>query len=285
MAGQGIPNDDRQADAWTREAAGAPHLVWEIGADGAGGPPFVYTKRMAQVRNLADKYPQIEGVLLDDMSTVGIDKGFQPEHIRQIRGLLDGKYARVKVWGVLYTMSFNRPKIDDYIKELDVINLWTWHAKDVADLDKNVAHCEEKYPGKPIVLGLYLYDYGAGRRMPMDLMARAVRDGVEARPCRPDPGHCLPDHQRRSGDPCLDGRLDQAGRGSEVGQEAMFRPVPRHIAAPVRVAGFANAGQPVTNLKIGDGGGWHFTSGPWKEVPTASSRPPNQRNLHSRALS
>ena len=65
MAGQGIPNDDQQADALTREVAAAPRLVWEIAADGSGGPPFVYTNRMAQVRKLVDKYPQIEGVLLN----------------------------------------------------------------------------------------------------------------------------------------------------------------------------------------------------------------------------
>ncbi len=170
MAGAGIPNDDKQADAWTAEVAAAPRLVWEIMADGSGGPPFVYAKRTAQVRKLVDKYPQIEAVLLDDMSTVAIDKGFKPEHIRQIRQSLDGKYAAVKLWGVLYTMSFNRPEIDQYVKELDVINLWVWHAKDIVDLEKHVAHCEKKYPDKPVMLGLYLYDYGPNRRMPLDLL-------------------------------------------------------------------------------------------------------------------
>lgn len=170
IAGQGIPNDDAEADALTREVAASPHVVWEISADGAGGPPFVYTQRMAQVRKLADKYPNVEGVLLDDMSTVGIDKGFKPEHIRQIRQSLTGKYASVKVCGVLYTMSFDRAGIDEYIKELDAISLWVWHAKDTVNLEKYVGHCEKKYPGKPVTLGLYMYDYGENRRMPMDLL-------------------------------------------------------------------------------------------------------------------
>jgi hypothetical protein len=106
------------------------------------------------------------------MSTVGIDKGFKPEHIRQIRALLPGKYSRVKIWGVVYTMSLNRPRINDYIKELDVILLAEWHAKNVVHLAKNVAHCRRLFPDKPIVLGLYLYDYGDGRRIPRDLLAK-----------------------------------------------------------------------------------------------------------------
>ena len=170
IAGQGIPNDDAQADALTCEVASAPCVIWEISADGAGGPPFDYTQRITQVKKLIDKYPNIDGVLLDDMSTVGIDHGFQPEHIRRIRQSLDGKYASTKVCGVLYTMSVDRAKIDEYVQELDVISLWVWHAKDLVNLEKYVAHCEQKYPGKPIMLGLYLYDYGDNRRMPLDLL-------------------------------------------------------------------------------------------------------------------
>ena len=76
------------------------------------------------------------------MSTVSIDKGFKPEHIRQIRALLPGEYRKVSLWGVVYTMSLGRKGINDYVKELDVINLWVWHAKDVVKLDEYVVHCE-----------------------------------------------------------------------------------------------------------------------------------------------
>ncbi len=171
MAGLGLPDDEGTARRLTREVAPFPRLVWEIGPDGEGlGPPFVYRQTIALIKRLADQYRQLEGVLLDDMSTQKIDRGFKPAHIREIRRLLSGHHDRVKVWGVLYTMSMNRKGIRDYVQELDVINLWTWHAKDVVDLEKNVASCERLWPNKPIVLGLYLYDYGGGRRIPLDLL-------------------------------------------------------------------------------------------------------------------
>lgn len=180
MAGLGLPNDDREAEALTRQVADFQRLVWEVTPDGEGvGPPFVYRDRMAQVRRLVDRYPQIEGILLDDMSTGKIDRGFQPEHIRQIRELLPGKYQSVKVWGVVYTMSLEREGIHDLIRELDVIHLWTWHAQDVVDLEKNVAHCERLFPDKPIVLGLYLYDYGGGRRFPLDLLQKQCHTALQ----------------------------------------------------------------------------------------------------------
>lgn len=172
MAGHGVPDSDQEADRLTWEVRELSRIVWEIGPDDAPGPPFVYTKRMAQVRQLADKYPNVVGVVLDDMSTTGIDRGFKPEHIRQIRALLPGDHARVKIWGVVYTMNLDREGINDYIKELDVILLAEWHADNVVNLEENVAHCERLFPDKPIVVGLYLYDYGKNRRMPQDLLEK-----------------------------------------------------------------------------------------------------------------
>lgn len=173
LAGTGVPNDDAKADALTAQVAGFKRLIWEVTPDGKGlGPPFVYQKRMAQIRTLFDKYPQLEGVLLDDMSTGKIDRGFKPEHLRHIREQLPGKYQAIKIWGVVYTMSFDRKGMNDYLKDIDVINLWLWHAKDIVDIDKYVAHCEQVAPGKPIYLGVYLYDYGGGQRMSLDMLQR-----------------------------------------------------------------------------------------------------------------
>ncbi len=180
MAGLGLPNDDQKAEELTRQVAAARRIAWEITPEGEHSDrPFDYRSSAARVRKLADKYPQIQGVLLDDMSTVKIDRGFKPEHIRQLRELLGEANARIKVWGVLYTMSFDRKGMSDYIKELDVINLWTWHAKDVVHLEKNVARCERQYPGKPIIVGLYLYDYGENRRFPPELLEKQCAVALE----------------------------------------------------------------------------------------------------------
>lgn len=180
MAGAGLPNDDGEADLLTGKVAQSKRLVWETRPDGDGiGPPFVYQQRMAQIRKLADKYPRIEGILLDDMSTGKIDRGFKPEHIRHIRSLLTGKYASIKVWGVVYSMSLDREGINDYLRELDVINLWVWHARDVVKLAEYVDRCRAVVPDTPIVVGLYLHDYGDGRSMPPELLRKQCETSLE----------------------------------------------------------------------------------------------------------
>ncbi len=169
LAGSGLPNDDAKADALTAAVAHAPRLLWETTPDGEGiGPPFVYEKRMAQIRKLKQQYPQIEAILLDDMSTGKIDRGYRAEHVQHIQEQLSG--SNVKVWGVVYTHSLGREHLADCINKTDVINLWMWDAKDTANLEKHVSLLENNFPKKPIVLGIYLFDYGGGRRMPLDLL-------------------------------------------------------------------------------------------------------------------
>jgi len=50
------------------------------------------------------------------------------------------------------------------------------------------------------------------------------------------------------------------------------------------VSGIARAEENTMDLKIGDGSSWHFLGGTWTEDREGVIRPPDQRNLHSRAF-
>lgn len=265
LAGLGLPNDDAKAELITKEAADAPHLIWEISRDGEGEDrPFVYDQTLARLKKMVDRYPRIEGTLLDDMSSVGIDKGMKPEHIQGIRAALSGEYSRLKLWGVLYTMNMDRPDIANYIQPLDGIILSEWYAKKLPDLEKNVQRCQKEYPGKPIMLCLYLYDYGENRRMPLDLLETQCKIALKL---------------LHSGD--IAGVIPLsitndaetitwfANWVKEVGGQPLGAP-------PLQT--------PEVTLHIGDGAGWHFPAGTWTENNEGIIQPPDQRNLHSRAF-
>jgi len=171
LAGSGLPHDRALAERWNAEVTDAPRLVWEImpDSDSKESPTFDFKQRIDHLALLVKKYPQIEAVMVDDMTSVAARHGFKPEHLSNIKTLLQDCKLPQKLWGVVYTMNFSLESTDPLVRELDVINLWVWHAKDLVDLEKHVAECEKRYPDKPIVLGLYMRDYGAGRRMPLDL--------------------------------------------------------------------------------------------------------------------
>ncbi len=180
LGGTGVPDDNVQADVITSAAAAvASRLVWEIAPDGGSGPPFIYTNRTVQVRSLVDKYPQIQGVLLDDMSTGLIGAGLQPNDIQLIRDNLPGEYQSVKIWGVTYSMNLNDWGLGNYLNKLDVINLWVWDAQDVVHLTDYVTKVEQLAPGKSIVVGVYLHDYGGEQPMPLDLLQQECETALQ----------------------------------------------------------------------------------------------------------
>ena len=181
IAGDGIPNDHELAQRRTASVKQSKRIVWEIMPDGEDEnlqlsqfyQSFEYRQRAEQISKLKTDFRQIEAIALDDMTSVAIGKGFKPEHIRALKQQLADRHADIDIWGVVYTMNLGRASVSEYINELDVINLWTWSTSDLVDLRKNVDHCKQHYPEKPVVLGLYLYDYGHSpgpSRMPLDLL-------------------------------------------------------------------------------------------------------------------
>ena len=270
MAGLGLPNDEAEAGRLAADVAHAPHLMWEISADGEGGPPFVYEQRVAQVARLVAQYPQLGSVLLDDMSTVQIQKGLKPADVQELRRLLRAQCPGAKLAGAVYTMSLDDEGLADYIRELDVIVLATWHARDVADLADNVARCEREYPGREIVLCLYLYDYGEGRPIPRELLREQCGTALRLA------------HERRVRGIIFLTINDDA---EAVGWTADW--IARVGAQEVGQPDTSAAGDPPAadaSLRLAGGAGWHCLPAAWTEDPAGVIRPPDQRNLHSRAF-
>lgn len=170
MAGNGLPNDLKEAERLSREVGGLKRVAWEFGPDKGEGPPFVYTQKVEILSKLRAKHRHIEAVLIDDMLTSQRKQGLRAEHIATLRRQLAASVPGIKMWGIVYTMNLKDPVLPGYLKLLDVVNLWTWHADEIRNLDANFAEAEKLAGGKPIVLGLYLYDYGKNRQIPRDLM-------------------------------------------------------------------------------------------------------------------
>ncbi|MBX7258683.1 MAG: DUF1080 domain-containing protein, partial [Candidatus Hydrogenedentes bacterium] len=257
MAGNGLPDTD---DAAAKDMAGiaqAQRIMWEISPDKDAATPFSYAQRIARVKRLAAADSRIEGVLLDDMSTVARSAGLKPEHIRAIREQLGSDNARIRIWGVVYTMSLRDAQLADYVRELDVINLWTWHARDLPALAENVAYCHAQWPDKPIVVGLYLHDYGDGRSIPNDLLSQQNETALKLM------------------------------REKSV-QGIVYLTIDNEPEAVSKTADWIRqqTGQPASErvLHWSNGESWNVSGDAWSEDSEGVVRPPDARNLHSRAF-
>lgn len=175
MAGDGLPNDLQTAEALSKPVAQMKRIVWELTPD----PPFLYTPKLNVLKTLKSRYPQIEGVVLDDMMTSRKDRGLRPQHVAALRQEMARMGKSIKVYGNVYTKNFSDPLLPEYIPLLDGFLMAEWQADDLPKLKDNVATLARFGPGKPTMVALYLYDYGKNRKMPRHLMQLQCEKALE----------------------------------------------------------------------------------------------------------
>ena len=91
------------------------------------------------------------------------------------RAVIDGR--RKPIVCVVYTHQLSA-RIRPHIDQVDKIALWTWRQEDLVSLEANLARMEAIAPGKPIVLGCYMFDYGNNRPMGVANMERQCELGL-----------------------------------------------------------------------------------------------------------
>lgn len=142
-------------------------VAWRIHAK----DNFDFSGDLEAVRALARKQPNIGGVVVDDLTSTEIGKrGMKPADLARLREQVHAGGKPLDLWGVIYSMNLGVPSLGDYLRELDGVTFWVWEAKDIAGLEHDFIKAEKFVGGKPVLLGIYTYDFGGEKPMPMDLM-------------------------------------------------------------------------------------------------------------------
>lgn len=179
------------------EAYAAPfreltRLYWSIA--GAGGQTSQDERE--HVFRLAAQMPNIVGVFMDDFfhfstadrprtvlhpeapDTRPAEAALTTEQLRAIRQRLQNGPRRLDLAVTLYTHQLS-PRILPHLELCDVVSLWTWQARDLRDLEANLARFRALAPTKRLLLGCYLWDFGTHQPMPLDLMQKQVTLGLQ----------------------------------------------------------------------------------------------------------
>ncbi|MBO3804145.1 MAG: hypothetical protein JTT11_09835 [Candidatus Brockarchaeota archaeon] len=128
------------------------------------------------------RYGNIVGGIMDDLLSGNRTK---PEDLEETYLALKKLNPALQLYAVIYAHEFDNPALREYLPYIDVANVWVWdNTKDLRNLDLYISRCDEVFPNKPILLGLYLYDYPTQQPMPQDLLefefnkaAQYVREG------------------------------------------------------------------------------------------------------------
>jgi hypothetical protein len=110
-------------------------------------------------------------VLAEDTYGTGVAAALSMDELRALGKCLTVDGRKLDLAVTLYTHQLKKG-ILPYLKHCDVVSLWTWRASDLARLEENFAQCKRLLPGKRILLGLYMWDFGTRRPMPPELMKK-----------------------------------------------------------------------------------------------------------------
>jgi hypothetical protein len=172
-------------------------VVWSVvGSGGQGG-----LRELPHVVRLAQKFPNISGIYLDDFivdarrlsdGRVAGRPAIQPAELKGARERLRSTGRPMDVWVTLYTHEINparktaspafrgcEPPLAGFLDLFDVLTLWTWNSAELEFLDDNLEALERIAPKKArIALGLYIWDFHNGKPVPPDLMRHQCQRGL-----------------------------------------------------------------------------------------------------------
>jgi len=163
-------------DEFAAQFRNVKKLMWSFVGDSSSGTSVA---EQEHVLELARKMPNITGLFMDDFfhgnadpadaSTSEAAASITVARLREIRQKMEQMDRKLDLNVVLYTHQLN-PAIRHHLDLCDVVSFWSWTADDLAKLPENFAKYQEIAPNKRTLLGIYMWDFGQGKPLPMDLM-------------------------------------------------------------------------------------------------------------------
>ncbi len=96
--------------------------------------------------------------------------------LRELRQQLRLPDRQLNLGVTLYTYQLT-PRVRSHLELCDTISLWTWKSEDLQALPQHFETLRSLAPGKRLLLGCYLYDFGNNRPIPLDRMKAQTEQG------------------------------------------------------------------------------------------------------------
>jgi len=153
-------------------------VVWSI--VGAGGA--AENDEVENARELAMRFPNFSGVMMDDFFRYDPASGrvavHSVEELRAVQEKLKIPGRKLDLWVVLYDHQLEHP-VEAHLEACDVVTFWTWTSEKLELLEQNFQRVEQMAPSCHKILGCYMYDYGSGKPMPVELMKYQCELGLK----------------------------------------------------------------------------------------------------------
>ncbi|MCL2118886.1 MAG: twin-arginine translocation signal domain-containing protein [Planctomycetaceae bacterium] len=161
-------------DEYAAQYRNVQKLMWSF----VGDSGRTSSEEQEHVLELSQKMPNMTGLFMDDFfhgnanAPAGESEAaasISVVRLKEIRERLNQLDQKPDLGVVLYAHQLN-PAIRRHLDLCDLVSFWSWTAGDLAKLPENFAKYQGIAPNKRTLLGIYMWDFGLGKPLPMDLM-------------------------------------------------------------------------------------------------------------------
>lgn len=150
--------------------SGLDGFGWSVGDNDRG---YTFAQKVEDAIDLCNMYPKLNSIWLDDwLNSASIRRPVS--ELVALKARLAKTFRKPKLSVVFYSTEFDldpKPVFD----VCDQISFWVWEAKDIPQMEARFRRCRELAgPEKPILLGLYMWNFAQESPMPPELMRRQL---------------------------------------------------------------------------------------------------------------
>lgn len=121
------------------------------------------TEDVVEVSKLVNN---ISGAVVDDFFSPARVKRFTPDILKKMQNRLNEN--NLDFWCVLYSNELHL-ELEKHLEAFDGITFWIWKCEDTVNTKEYFEKIKKLAKGKPIMLGMYLWDYSNNTPMNAEL--------------------------------------------------------------------------------------------------------------------
>ncbi len=140
--------------------------------------------RLMDTKALLAKDTRIDGFHIDDF-TCSLDVGLTQEHMARLLYENAVTQPRLPLGATIYPQILDRPDLPPFLQYFDMYLTAIWDADRIEHFSADIARLSDMSGAKPILLCLYLYDFGgqqpllgAAMRRHLEVAERLLREGL-----------------------------------------------------------------------------------------------------------
>lgn len=112
-----------------------------------------------KLSRLSLKYPNIQGGIVDDL-IASFGHRYSLSDVKKLQNALKKHNPALELSVVIYARELDNPNLMAIAAEIDVVNLWLANKAELAEFDLHLEKCRARFPGKKIMLGIFMQDIG-----------------------------------------------------------------------------------------------------------------------------